>query len=320
MQWLLNELSLEQRFNSEAEFLASFIQFFEQAMPLIKQKRLFASRVLAEQVICAGKTFRQIIQQSNRRDIKSFVLLWLDKSGPFWTDEKQQHQDNYFEFDDIDVTDFAIGEATRRHIAGGSCTVLSIEKGVFDYSPLIVQHGLSEQILGQYKIDNDWDIKKVVTQIENALTLPVNWRGALQQLREKYHKTLMLPEWLLADIDHHAFSAEDYRALDNRLKVLNDFLLSRDNGKSTTKTQQILQQHFFCRRPWFSPEGEKAENKFSEQLTFLNPETNQRQQYSFHGKINNERRPKLRFYFDWPVPEQQQKIAIVYFGQKITKN
>jgi len=328
MQWLLNELSLEQRFNSEAEFLAFFSQFFKEAMPLIKQKRLFASRMLAEQVICAGKTFRQIIQQSNLRDIKQLVLIWLNKNGPFWTDEARQNNDNYFECNGVDVTEFAIGEATRRQIADESCAVFSLGNGVFDYSPLVVQHGLSEEILGRYDIENEWQVQRVVDHVSNAAPPPTNWRDALQQLRHKYQETLILPEYLLDDMIQHAFSIDDFSALAKRLGVLRDYLLCLDS-QNEAQRKDILDKYFHGDKAWFTDESETDKKKFKHQLTFLNPETNKRQTYSFHGKINNNRRPKLRFYFKWPLPgtdhkethpkETQQKIAIVYFGQKITK-
>lgn len=45
-------------------------------------------------------------------------MNWLDKSGPFWDEDREENVDDYFHFEGTDVTDQGLGEAARRVLAG----------------------------------------------------------------------------------------------------------------------------------------------------------------------------------------------------------
>jgi hypothetical protein len=85
-------------------------------------------------------------------DFRRAVLSWLDRQGPFTKDGRLPEDDDYFEYSEVDVTDTGLGEAARRTKAQEQVATFSFVGGrmPFDFTPLLVDHGLDGDRLGRY--------------------------------------------------------------------------------------------------------------------------------------------------------------------------
>lgn len=141
MEWILNELSLERRFNSVDDFLCYLVELFKvkNSHPNLIDRFLCPRNIGNIQVV-ADKTFAQLVMQDVPKDLKTGILSWINKTGPFWCDDRAENQDDYFEHNDVDVTDRGLGECARRVIVGSSISAFSVNGQSFDYSPITINH------------------------------------------------------------------------------------------------------------------------------------------------------------------------------------
>ena len=317
MAWILNDLSLKKQFNDSDELLVEFQQLFKvrQSHSELSEK-FFCSKSVGAIEVVDNKTFSSIVMQEAPRDFKSQILSWISKKGPFWCDDKAKQDDDYFEYNNIDVTDYGIGECARRKLNEQNAIAFSF-KGHFDYSPIPVQHGLPEDVLGYHHIPNIWNLDDLVVNANESIPEPKNWTSAIKRLEEKFEH-LDFSEKLIEQISDLPFNITIYERAVELCRVLNEFMENRDNSpESKAKRESLLGEHFNGCKAWFSDESDTDKRKFYEQLKFYDKYQKKKITFTWHGKIKTP--PQVRIYFEWPVPHDREKMQIVYFGQKITK-
>src|SRR5205823_3987540 len=119
---------------------------------------------------------------------------WLTKAGPFWDDERFSHADDLFYFEGTDVTEQGLGEAARRRLS-------LIEAGVFSFldasrsfarSPLVVDHGLLEDPLGQVVTPNCWSLAELDLEFK---TQPASWKEMIEGANNEFDQLAILQSW-----------------------------------------------------------------------------------------------------------------------------
>ena len=316
MEWILNNLSLEKKFCTVNDFLGCMESFLKcKFSNALLNSSTLCPRDIRSMEVVENISFADAVMLFAPKDLKSQILSWVDKNGPFWPDDREINEDDYFQYNEIDVTDMGLGECARRVIVEKSVCSFSLGNS-FNTTPLSVCHGLAEEPLGFYDIDNIWLLDELIKSADSTLPPPNCWKTALEHLKQK-NSSLVFSESLYEQISELPYSST---VLDRALelcRVLGDYLKSRgENGEMTADTQEIIQCHFHGDKAWFSDETDADINKFKQELTFLDTRDGTKKVYSFHGKIKT---PQVRMYFEWPISPEQNDIKILYFGPKITK-
>jgi hypothetical protein len=84
-------------------------------------------------------------------------------------------------------------------------------------------------------------------------------------------------------------------------------------GTLSTEGQKLYQEHFVGEKSQFSSENPRRKSD----LSFPDPENAALQLYCpWHGKV---KLAQFRIHFEWPRPQSQRAIKVVYVGPKITK-
>lgn len=316
MEWILNNLSLNKNFANTQDFLSYMEDLLKCKFshPLLKSG-ILCPRDIRDIEVIENVSFSNAVLSSAPKDLKHQILSWVNKNGPFWSDDRVNNCDDYFEYEEIDVTDMGLGECARRAILTKSISSFSVA-GQFDITPLKICHGLQEEPLGVYDIENIWCLDDLLKSADSALPSPRCWQTALEYLKQKNPK-LIFSESLYDQISELPYSSTVLERALELCRALEDYLKSRgENGEMTAITHEIIECHFHGDKAWFSDETDADICKFKQELTFLDARDNVKKVYSFHGKIKT---PQIRIYFEWPIPPEQNDIQILYFGPKITK-
>ena len=316
MEWILNDLSLKNKYATAADFLTDIegIVKLRFTNKLINEK-LLCPRSIGNIEVINDKLFSQVVLTDAPRDLKQQIMIWVNRKGPFWCDNRIENDDDYFEYNDIDVTDLGLGECARKSIIKQRVASYSFS-GLYDLSPLPIQHGIPEDNLGTYDIENLWTTEQLLESCRESIPEPTTWVEALEQLEQTFPK-LIFSIHLIEQVATLPFNLTVYHRMKALCRVLEDYLDSRnERGESTGKTVEILNEHFRGRKAWFSDETDDDIRDFEHQLKFIDTRDDTKKKYSFHGKIKT---PQVRVYFEWPIPSGQRDIQIVYFGPKITK-
>jgi hypothetical protein len=315
MEWILNDLSLEKKYNTSTEFLDDIVDLLKLLLsnPALSRS-FFCPRNIGNIEVINGRKFSQVVLSDAPRDLKQQIMSWVSKNGPFWSDQRTNNEDDYFEYNQIDVTDLGLGECARKTIVREHVSSYSFS-GVYNLSPLPIQHGIDGDILGLHEVTNLWTTEKLIESEQNARPIPTSWFEAIEQFSLMYPK-LIYPDSLLTQISCLPFNLTVLNRMKELSRVLSDYLASRTpEGNLTHKSHEILQQYFHGDKAWFSDETDKDVAKFEHQLKFIDVRDNKKKLYRYHGKIKT---PQVRVYFEWPITPDQDDIQIVYFGPKIT--
>lgn len=316
MEWILNDLSLESRYTNTADFLDDIESFLKCRSENVGiNNNFYCPRGIGNVEVVKGKKFSQIIMQDAPRNLRQPIMSWVSKKGPFWCDNRTFNEDDYFEHCSIDVTDMGLGECARKAILEQRVSSYSFS-GLFDNTPLVVQHGLPEEVLGVYDVPNFWTLAQLVESSQRAIPKPTKWDEAIEQLNGKYTNLIFSP-CLLDQISTLPFNMTVFDRMQELCRVLEEYLTSRDeSGNLTAKSHEIERLHFHGDKAWFSDESDEDKRAFEQKLKFTDSRDGVKKTYTFHGKIKT---PQVRVYFEWPIKPSQNDIQIVYFGPKITK-
>ena len=242
MRWFFNDLCLTGQYSEAAifcEVLETLIRLRERSV--FVRERLFCSRRLQERPVSAGVSFREAVQRNGNRDFTRRVLGWVGQRGPFWEDEREAQDDDYFEFEGQDVTEQGLGEAARRRLAARRAGTFSLLGGAFrfDRDELKVQHGLAEAPLGHVSVPNVYTIERLEEAAIGATPPPRNWSELIDHCRKRFGK-LIISETIEATLRPEPFSGYVCERTFELLGVLEEFVLSRDaNGNHTERTKEI---------------------------------------------------------------------------------
>lgn len=319
MEVILNDLSLEAYGSSPPSLindLLDLVQFNTQAKKF--GGSIKSHRNVRNTFILGNKSLIDVIGLFTSRDQRQKILTWIDRSGPFWCESREENSDDYFEFNGLDVTDRGLGECARKQIINKPVASYSLgQKKEFRVNSLCVQHGLSEDILGLYKIKNYCDFESLRAQLHSLLPRPRNWEDLISYAKAHF-ESLVFSDDLLSQIQAQPFSSCVSERFFELCNALEKIIKSRDDkNQFSSLTHELIEQHFHGDKAWFSDESPNDKRDFENQLQFKNCYSGEKEIFTFHGKIKT---PQIRIYFDWPLVPEMEQIQIVYFGPKITKH
>lgn len=321
MRWYINDLSLAGQFWDVGEFLEELKRLLAlRRRPDLSALRILVTRTLSDRRVTRDQGFREIMQQVHDKTLRSVVLRWLTQDGPFLDDDRQDHPDDYFEYQSYDVTDQGLGEAARRILAGTEAGTFSFDccsTPPCSLSPLSVQHGLREDPFGYIPVGNVWRVEELEASALAAAPLPQNWTQAVALMRARF-PNLILANTIEGVLGPHPFNLYVFERCMELLNVLHNYLASRaETGRHTDKSREIIEKHFAGGKAWFTDESISNKRDFERQLTFPDPESPEDRIFCpWHGKIKT---PQYRIHFGWPVQAEDRRIKVVYIGPKITK-
>lgn len=323
MRLYLNDASIQEQFQNFQDFLDIF-----QRLLILKNRYKYLNesfhitRSLSNRKIGNDMTLRQVLMMSGQREFRSALILWLDRNGPFMDDDRLAEENDYFECLGIDVTNSGLGEATRRIKFGWDALSFSIHGGQINFaiSPLSVRHGLEEEPYGDYSVNNIHTFDVLETLADSARQKPTNWSELITTARENY-SLLNIPDYVYTNplLAREPFDSVISDRFLNLLNYLNQYMAGRrDDGAEGPESQEIVRKFFNGDRALFSGESITNQRNFAADLTFADPDDEQKTIFAhWHGKISHR---FFRLHFEWPVPANAKQLKIVYLGPKITKN
>lgn len=318
MTCYVNDLSLCGQYSDAATFLEDLAELMRmRSKESTLEQRLFCSRTLHTRPVTQNMNFRQAVESMRKHILVPLVLTWLTKNGPFWDDVRVPNDDDYFESNGQDVTNYGLGEAARRLLVGFQASSFSFASGGFDYSPIDIVHGLPESPLDTVSVPNFWDTYALYIDALAVVPAPVNWKQMLELAQSRYDK-LIFSANSIDKLLREPFSQRVVEQIFIRLEVLQRFMACRhENGHYTEKNHELIAQHFTGEKAWFTDESETNKKEFKEDLSFPDTEHSGHRVFcSWHGKIKS---PQYRIHFEWPV-DARPKLRIFYIGPKITKS
>lgn len=319
MQWIVNELSIDGDFDSIDAFFLALIPFIKlrHENPVLKKSFLCGAKLSSQPIINDIKFMKAVLEHLDPQ-MRALTLNWVGKSGVFWDATREDNKDDYFEFDNLDVTEYGVGECSRRILAGKEASLVSLisENARFCDATLVVTHGLPELPIEHVSIDNITSPSVLKESALSVVPRPSTWPDAIAAFRNDF-KSLLISDAVEEQLSSQPFGVCPYTRMEDLLKVLQDFICSRDpDGKYTDKTRGIINEFFSGEKAWFSDESVTNKRDFRKELTFVDPLDESKNIFcSFHGKIKS---PQLRIHFC--LPNATDKILkICYIGPKITK-
>jgi hypothetical protein len=254
--------------------------------------------------------------------LRNAILAWLDRHGPFIDDNRTPEIDDYFQYAGMLVTDSGLGEAARRVKNGAHASTFSFAGGAIDFavSPLLIDHGLAEERLGQYPVGNVWTIEDLVQLALSAGPPIASWRALIEAARVRFPH-LIIPDSVY---EHPILSREPFEiSIADRALELFGYLdeYTKDRGVEGAEgpiARGIIAKHFVGERALFSGESPTNQRAFRRELTFIDPLSPSRSIFAhWHGKISHR---FFRVHFEWPSSAGQTALTIVYLGPKLTKD
>jgi hypothetical protein len=322
MRWYLNDISLQGQFNDERSFELLFRQLIaERGQSDLLRSSFRVTRLLPDRLVKTSVSLRAMLLSSRDRDLRGAALSWLDRNGPFVDDDRTDEVDDYFEFESIDVTEGALGEAARRAKMNERVAVFSFSGGVVDFcrAPLLIHHGIPEQRLGHHAVDNVWTIETLRLSVISAGPPISSWKSLVESARTRF-PFLVLPNTIYenASLSSEPFNTAIRDRAVEMLSYLNQYLSDRGpNGEEGPIARSLITRFFVGDRARFS--GESATNRvhYRNELTFSHPYLDGEKIFAhWHGKISTR---YFRLHFEWPLPREAKKLVVCYLGPKITK-
>lgn len=317
MEIFLNDLSVAGQFADSSAFRATLQPLLElRSKRADLQRILYCSSTFSTRAATPVRSVREAVLETRDRLFIGIVLQWLGKSGPFWDEERFPNPDDYFEFESDDVTDQGLGEGSRRSLGGLEAGVFSFvgdPSKRFERTPLVVTHGLFEAPLGHVPIPNLW----LLTELEKTIdTRPTSWKQMVEIIPERFNLLKFSPE-ILGQLDGQPFHA----GIVARLFALFDVLQTlahetRDDDSFSARGVELWQKHTVGDKAWITDESEANKVEFRSELTFKDSETGSNRFCPWHGKAKLN---QFRVHFEWPRPEKQKHIKVMYVGPKITR-
>ena len=242
--------------------------------------------------------------------MRSATFSWLDKTGPLVNNHRLDEPDDYFEYQDVEVTATGLGEAARRTKAGVKCATFSFVGGAINFaiSPLEVDHGLREERYGRYSVANLWQTDALVDQAL-ATEAPIrSWPALVEAARRRF------PNLEIGELHaNSALAREPFEAsLRDRslelMKVLNDYVVGRDETAVDGPVARELVETILPERGRCSPAKSQTNQKqFAREMTFERVSGGSYFAH-WHGKISHRVFPDAHRMAAWEGPEEARNI------------
>lgn len=253
------------------------------------------------------------------QDLRTAAFTWLDRTGPFVDDDRLDEPDDYFEYADAEVTASGLGEAARRIKSGEDCAAYSFEGGGTDYAinPLEVDHGLREDRYGRYVVPNHWRPQGLVDHALASGPPIASWQALVEGARARYRNLEISDLHANAMLAREPFEAAIRDRALALMGMLDEYMTGRgEDGAEGPRSKAVIDAYFKGERAYFTGESSTNEQKFGREMTFEGPDG--REIFApWHGKISHR---YFRMHFEWPLPPERRKLAILYLGPKITRS
>jgi hypothetical protein len=321
VRFYLNEVSVQGQFADEADFRRLLEQLLAARARSPTLAGMRTTPALADRPVSHERSVRQVAQGWRGSPTAGALLSWVGRNGPFIHEDRLGEAEDLFYCLGVEITDGGLGEAARRIKASELAATVSFPGGVPDFaqSPLSVVHGLKDEPIGNYPVENFWNMDSAVARVLDEQAPATNWQAMVEAARQRFPK-LLLPNALYEDarLAREPFDAiirDRFYAL---LGYLDAYMRGRDEGGNEgPEAQEILRKHFQGKRALFSPESATNKRDFEREMTFHDPEGGADILAHFHGKISHR---FFRLHFDWPVPAAATSLKVLYIGPKLTKS
>jgi hypothetical protein len=318
MMFLLNELSIHNQFQSEADFLTS-LKIVLKCRDVLRryQRSLHCSRgTLGNRQVVRNNPFRKVVGNIANKDIQRAVLLWIDRDGPFWDDDKLHSPDELFSEDtkgDV-VTDTVLAEAAFMIYQKMDASVVSFSPSDYLYSPVVVRWHRNPDDVFDISVANHWETL-LVSDLLAALEPPIQSWGQLVEYVELHYENIVFLPSFASDLKGQPFSHTIAEHALFLLKVIDELKTCFDvSGHRTKKGNEIIESYFTGDHAMFSDESPTNKIAFRKDLTFKKDDETE-VFCSFHGKISHK---YYRLHMSWPVTKNDP-LYVAYLGPKITK-
>ncbi len=262
--------------------------------------------------VTSTETFNQFLGVIPR-DFKARLLIWLDREGPFWDDERKHAEEEYFECSGEPVTDTGAAEAAYLQSEAVTSWLFSLIPSNFLIDPLPVNWLDREDGDLCLEIPNGWNLDHAQNCI-SALEKPFSSWAELLEWANRECDNLILSPMIQSQLplQFYPYVAQRSKVL---LSIL-DQIIGFKKSNNVSEFEEIRKKWMHGDNARFTPSSDMELRDFNSELTFIHPLTKKRIKCSWHGKIQT---PQFRIHYEWPLPAGESRLFVAYIGPKITK-
>ncbi|GEM18468.1 MULTISPECIES: hypothetical protein [Gluconobacter] len=314
VNWVVNDLSLEGQYSSVSDWLEQFSQLLA-----IRKKfsgtghELSCARDLRYRLVSDTTTLSEALHYIENQPLRNLALAWLTK-GPFWTSNSEARGINYFHIED--VTNQGLGEAARRRWLGEDARSFSFSGlAQFEVHELDVQSVREESNLEEIsKVPNAWLLSSL-TNVTPVTVPSRSWEIMIDEAVSKLTYIQISRDQAIQEMSRYPYDKGADKRLFGLLKRLDDIAHARITyGDSSEPVKEWLRVNVMVANADFSSEEPINPAVF----TFKDPDTGEYLYCPWHGKVHNPL--QYRIHYQWPMPQGQSRLKVLYIGQKITKS
>lgn len=313
VSWIVNDLSLDRQYASSEAFLCDFELLLRQEASLRKAGHsLSCARYLGARMVTAELSCLSSLEDWPRSDVRrALAIRWLTK-GKAWDCPPEGQGVTYFHAED--VTDQGLGEAARRRWLHEDARTYSF-RGLApcEATPLDVI-GLREGVETEeiIPVPNAWSVNEIAATV--PAPPPSGWTAMIDEACDAFNGLAIARDQIAKEMSRYPFDKGARDALYGILKILNDLALRRDReGDGSKPVTEWMATYVQNHAAMFSSEDPQDDNVFR----FEDPETGERICCPWHGKVHNPL--QYRIHYQWPIPQGQKKLKVLYIGDKLTK-
>lgn len=316
MDFFLNELSLHNQFSSFEEFLPALQKTLKCKDVIDKYGfRLYCERTITNRPVYKSKSFAVAILSSKEPNFKRKIRIWLERTGPFWDTPPRHNPDDYFEYEQEPLEEYASVAEAAFYIATqqGQREMVSFSPSNFEKTPLLVRWHKTD-LPQEIPIPNYWQYDTLQPHLQELQSPPSSWTEMIRRVQANCSNLIFL-DTVTATLKGEAFSTPIMERVMFQLKILNKLARCfNDRGQRTQSGHDIIQTYFTGNRAIFSDESNTNKDRFEKELTFTKPDGKEIF-CPYHGKT---RHRVFRLHFSWPI-RHNESVYIAYIGPKITK-
>ncbi|TWB34131.1 hypothetical protein [Nitrospirillum viridazoti] len=311
---VINDMSIDRQYADTSLFLEHLKRILSIRIKAIKfNHHISCSRNLRYRFAHQDRTVVDIIYQIKDQPLRNLALAWITK-GPYWVSPAEGEGITYFHLED--VTEQGLGEAARRRWLGEDARAFSFE-GIQKFEVPILEVECIRDHVGTTEITtvpNDWSFDS----LEKALPQPIvrpGWHQMLDRANSELNSLYINYQQAISEMARYPYDQGASDRIFGILRRLNDLSIAlRNHGENSPAVIEWLRVNVMAKGADFS--SEDPENK--KIFLFRDPGSGSDIYCPWHGKVHNPL--QYRIHFQWPVPENQEKIKVLYIGQKLTKS
>lgn len=276
---------------------------------------------LAGRPAVPGFSVRDAVLRHAAPDDKRMVLTWIDKTGPFW-DENRIHDANAYYYllragqpEEL-VPDSGLAECTACCLAGDHGNMASVLPSDFEYTPILTEYEPDQAPRIGCQLRNFWRSQDIETALQCAIRL-ASWADLATHARATCAH-LLFTAGAFDPLIRQPFSREIASRIVDLFRILDRLSASiRPDGSLSAEGQTIHGTYLTGHRALFTDSSDDEKIEFANGLTFAHPLTGERVLFPWHGKIRMG--VQYRVHFEWPMRDSHRQLPVVYVGPKLTK-